>query len=347
MLILLTGANGFIAAHCIFALVHAGHTVRGTVRTPQKATATRAALQAAGLPQHQLDHNLEIVIVPDLTNPTHFTPAIMAGCEAVLHLASAFTYEAQPGQFEEKLLRPAVQGTTVLCEAAHQTKTVRRVVIVSSFAAVYDAAKGPQPGKVYTDADWSPLGFEEGRDTRDVAVAYRASKVLAEKAAWEFVAIHSADFQLVTLCPGMVFGRMIHPIESLDELNASNRIVWGVVKGGTEIPPTKAPVWVDVEDLADACLRALTLDSPCLATHQRFLVTQGAYDTQEIADIVRELVPQSRSRIAIGTPGKRIRDSHYGCDARKIQQVLGVRFRGLRESIIPLVEQLYAMEKDC
>lgn len=47
----------------------------------------------------------------------------------------------------------------------------------------------------------------------------------------------------MTLCPGMVFGRMIHPISSLSQLNASNQIVWQVLSAGNQkqIPPTKAP----------------------------------------------------------------------------------------------------------
>ena len=72
-------------------------------------------------------------------------------------------------------------------------------------------------------------------------MAYRASKVLAERTAWTYIKENEVDFQLVTLCPGMVIGKMIHPISSLEYLNASNRIVWDVAKGGSEIPPTKAP----------------------------------------------------------------------------------------------------------
>jgi hypothetical protein len=41
----------------------------------------------------------------------------------------------------------------------------------------------------------------------------------------------------------MVFGKMIHPISSLSQLNASNQIVWSVLSAGRDgdIPPTKAP----------------------------------------------------------------------------------------------------------
>lgn len=86
--------------------------------------------------------------------------------------------------------------------------------------------------------------FERGSYSNlNQPVAYRASKVVAERAAWDYVRDHQVNYQLVTLCPGMVFGKMIHPISSLSQLNASNQIVWGVLNAGRdgEIPPTKAP----------------------------------------------------------------------------------------------------------
>lgn len=82
-----------------------------------------------------------------------------------------------------------------------------------------------------------------------------------------------------------------------------------------------------------------------LSSHERFLVTAGAYDTQEIADVVQAGLPETRDRIPVGDPGKRIRSTHYSCDSSKVQRVLGVEFKGLAESLIPLARQLYAMEQ--
>ena len=161
--ILVTGANGFIAAHCIARLLQSNLLVRGTVRSAAKAEATRAALISAGIDVT----NLELVAVPDLMDAGEMA-SVMVDCDAVLHLASAFTYDAKPGEFEEKLLLPAVRGTTAVCEAAAEHKCVKKMVIMSSFAPVYDAAKGLQPGKVYTEEDWSPLSYEEGRDATTV-----------------------------------------------------------------------------------------------------------------------------------------------------------------------------------
>ncbi|KAJ5602226.1 hypothetical protein N7510_011760 [Penicillium lagena] len=338
-LVLVTGGNGFIAAHCLATLLRSQYRVRATVRSTDKAKETRKALSAAGTENLS---NLELVVVPDPNDLKAFSNAVR-DCQAILHLASAFTYDARPGEFEEKLMAPALKGTQTVCEAAKQHSSVRRLVIMSSFASVYDASLGLQPGRVYTEKDWSPLSYEDGVNAPAVPVAYRASKVVAERAAWDYVREHPVQYQLVALCPGMVFGRMIHPIESLSQLNASNQIVWQVLSAGKdgELPPTKAPVWVDVEDLAETCLKALTFSA---SGHERFLITQASYDTQEIGDIIRARLPQSHQRIPVGDPGKRIADTHYSCDSAKAQMILGVNLRPLEASIVPLAHQLYALE---
>ncbi|KAL4954389.1 major facilitator superfamily domain-containing protein [Aspergillus filifer] len=345
MLILITGANGFIATHCMALILRTTpHHIRATVRSASKETATLSALHTlAGIPPSKTSTHLELLVIPDPTDETQFTPAV-TGVDAILHLASAFNYDARPGEFEEKLLLPAIRGTETVCRVAASAKSVKRVVVMSSFAAVYDAAKGAQPGKVYTEEDWSPLSYEEGRDAGAVPIAYRASKVLAERSAWDFAAAHGGNIQytLVTLCPGMVFGRMIQPLDSLASVNASNQIVWDVLRAD-EVPVTKAPVWIDVEDLALVSLRAITAALP--NGHERFLVTEGPYDTQEIADIVREGLPEFCDRVPVGNPGQRVRDTHYGCDSSKVKSMLGVEFKGLRESVLPLARQLFDLEK--
>jgi nucleoside-diphosphate-sugar epimerase len=157
-LILVTGGNGFIAAHCIATLLRSGHRVRATVRSTEKADATRKALENARV---QNLESLELVVVVDPTDLEALSPTLER-CQSVLHLASAFNYDARPGEFEEKLMIPAVKGTQVVCQAAEQHSSIRRVVIMSSFASVYDASLGLQPGRVYTKEDWAPLTYEDG-----------------------------------------------------------------------------------------------------------------------------------------------------------------------------------------
>jgi nucleoside-diphosphate-sugar epimerase len=228
--ILVTGANGFIAAHCVAALLSSGFTVVGTIRSETKANAV--------LKSHSNHPSLSLVIVPDVTLPGCFDAAI-SGCDAVLHLAAPFGYYYK--DFETELLIPSINGTLRICEAAQKEERVKRVILTSSFASVYDASKGLDPGKIYTEADWCPLTYEDGKNAAATPIAYRASKVLAEKTAWEFLEKNKVTWDLVTLCPGMVFGSLLPgTITSLKDLNASNNIVWGLFD--TEnIPDTKAP----------------------------------------------------------------------------------------------------------
>jgi uncharacterized protein YbjT (DUF2867 family) len=59
-LILVSGANGFIAAHVIHVLLEKGYRVRGTVRSAAKIPHLQKVFGGYG-------DKLEIVVVPDIT----------------------------------------------------------------------------------------------------------------------------------------------------------------------------------------------------------------------------------------------------------------------------------------
>ncbi len=95
----------------------------------------------------------------------------------------------------------------------------------------------------------------------------------------------------------MVFGP-IHPkIQTLDTLNTSNQRIRDMMVGKSqdEIPAAGVYVWVDVRDLAVAHVRAAERPS---AAGKRFFVTAGYYSNREIADILREQLPDATSKIA-------------------------------------------------
>ena len=173
-LVLITGGNGFIAAHCIANLLQSDYLVRAAVRSEEKAELTRKALETAGI---QNLSRLQLVVVPDPTNIDSLV-GVLDGCQAVLHLASAFSYDAKPGEFEEALMMPALRGTKAICEAANRQSTIRRLIIMSSFASVYDASKGLQPGRVYTEEDWCPLTYEDGVNAEAVVCSRPSSKII-------------------------------------------------------------------------------------------------------------------------------------------------------------------------
>ena len=126
--------------------------------------------------------------------------------------------------------------------------------------------------------DWNPLTYDDGVNAPEEAVAYRASKVSAARAAWEFLKLRQPAFDLVSLYPGIVFRAFLltgRP-RSITDLNTSNKIVWNTISAGESnpVPPTRAPVWVDVRDVADALVKALATRE---AGGGRMMVAAGVY----------------------------------------------------------------------
>jgi nucleoside-diphosphate-sugar epimerase len=337
--VIVTGANGFIAQHCVAALLRQGYAVVGTVRSEDKATVVRAT--------HSYVPRLSVVVVEDITS-TEALVATLAhfAATAILHLAAPFTYDT--AEYERDLMLPAVGGAMAMLQAAAEMPSVRRFVQTNSFAGIYDFNAGPQPGKTYTSRDWSPLTYDDGVNAPNAPVAYRASKAAAERAARDWHQQHNPHFDLVSLCPVMVFGAFLPGAEpaALAELNTSNGLVWAVISAGNAaaVPPTRGPVWVDVRDVAEAHVRSLVVPE---AAGGRFLLAAGVYCNQEIADLSRDRLPLKlvASRVPLGEPGQRKAHTHFGVCAREAEDVLGMRWRTLGDCLEGLVPQLYEIEE--
>lgn len=141
--------------------------------------------------------------------------------DAVEHTASPFHFNASD---PNELITPAVAGTTsVLASAAAYGKSVKRVVVLSSCAAVIDPSSGPS---TFNEDNWNQGSIDavekEGRNAPN-AEKYRASKTLAEKAAWAFYEKKKAslNWDLVVLNPPFVFGPVLHSVDSSSALNTS------------------------------------------------------------------------------------------------------------------------------
>ncbi|KAL7951754.1 hypothetical protein V8C42DRAFT_305114 [Trichoderma barbatum] len=336
-LVAVTGANGFIAQHCVAALLEEGYRVVGTVRSAAKVEAVKDS--------HKRHPALDVVVIEDITNALSYLDVLgPLSPAAVLHLAAPFHYNAT--NFEREMMIPAVQGSTAILEAAAQIKSIRRIIQTNSFASIYDASAGPSPGKIYTAQDWSPLTYEDGAQADNAPTAYRASKTAAEKAAWKFMESRALGFDLVSLCPGMVFGPFLPEAkpQTIAGVNTSNLLVWAAVSAGRDsaLPPTRGPVWVDVRDVADAHVKALRVVE---AGGGRYLLASGIYCNQELADVSRRMFPKHGDRIPIGEPGKRESHTHFGVSTAETDKVLGIKWRNLEHTLSSTVEQLFEIER--
>ena len=221
-------------------------SVRAVVRSGSKVTSVTtdfSEYENAGL--------LDFAIVPDITAPHAFDSALNSPSkpfDTVIHTASPFHYRAVSSNRE--FLDPAIKGTIQILEAIKAVAPdVRRVVMTSSFAAVADLANMSSIGpKVHTDEDWNPITWTQALDESNRNVAYHASKKFAEEAAWTFVRERKVNFDLVTMCPPMVYGPLQHSLKSLKDLNESNARIYNLFmnsKEDAELPPNGLYLYTD------------------------------------------------------------------------------------------------------
>ena len=186
MRVYVTGASGFVGRHVVDALRGRGAEVR--------------------------DERVDLLDAPALER-------VMDGCEAVVHVAALYSYEAP----EEALRRVNVDGTRSVLEAAARAG-VRRLVHTSTAGTC-----GPVRGRRATEADAMPA-WEQ-------SVPYKRTKLAAERLA---------------LIAGAVVVNPTAPMGAGDERpTPTGRMVAGVARRRVRgyLPGTGLNV-VDVRDVA-------------------------------------------------------------------------------------------------
>lgn len=261
-LVLVTGATGYIAGHCIRELMEHGYRVRGTVRSLADASKTEHLRRMASA----LGGSLELVEA-NLSSDAGWREAV-AGCTYVQHVASPFPPEVPKD--ENELIRPAVDGALRVLKASAASDTVKRVVMTSSVAAV---AMGHDDGgqRVRTEADWS---------NPDKCDPYPKSKTLAERAAWDYVKSLPPDrkLELAVINPGFVLG----PLLNADQGTSGELIRKLMVRDMPACPEIGfAPV--DVRDVATA--HRLAMERP-EAAGNRYICAGDHIWVQDMAKIL-------------------------------------------------------------
>ncbi|OAP59805.1 hypothetical protein AYL99_04807 [Fonsecaea erecta] len=323
MKVLLTGGSGFLAVHCLDALLKRGHNVVVTVRSDEKGHYLQELFK--GKP-------VSYTIVRDIAVDGAFDEAVKADppFEAVVHTASPFHFNVTDNKRD--LLDPAINGTRGILKAIHQSaRSVKHVVITSSFAALSNYRNPPA---VYNEEIWNDMTMEEALAAPNPQAAYRASKKFAEKAAWDFVETEKPSFTLTTLCPPMIYGPVLHQVKSLDELNTSSQRILNLYRGTPRAGPVGSPVHVDVRDLALAHVLAIERAE---AANQRFFVVAQAASEKQLREIMEEAFPEIKGNLR-----DEVTDTlpPWGIDNSKSVNVLGITYRPIKETIVDAVNSL-------
>ena len=259
--VLVTGGSGFLGAHTIAQLLGSSYEVRTTVRSTARADDVRAMLGRAGADG---DRSLSFHLA-DLSRDDGWTDAV-AGCRYVLHIAAPVR---RRGADEDDPIGIARAGTLRVLRAAREAR-VSRVVMTSSFAAV--GYRGPGRGQSFDESDWTD-------PDADVPVHVK-SKVLAERAAWDFIADGGGGPELSVINPASIFGPVLGR-EATAAVNMIERLLAGVMP----VTPKLYYSVVDVRDVADLHLRAMTHPN---GAGERFIASSGdPLSLHEIALILR------------------------------------------------------------
>ncbi|MEZ2416525.1 SDR family oxidoreductase [Luteibacter sp. RCC_6_2] len=259
--VLVTGGTGFIAQHCILALLNHGYRVRTTVRSLAREVEVRENLKTGGVePGDRLSF-----VTADLGADQGWAEAA-ADCVYVMHGASPTPTGAQTS--EEEWIRPAVDGNLRVLRAARKAG-VRRVVLTSAFGAIC-AGHGPMK-RPFNETDWSDL-------TSKHVWPYQKSKTLSERAAWDFIAREGQGMELAAVNPVAVLGPALGA-----DYSHSIRLIKNLMDGQPGNPRINSG-FVDVRDVADLHLRAMTHDA---AKGERFLAIAG--ESMWLADVAKVL----------------------------------------------------------
>ncbi len=266
--ILVTGASGYIANWIVKLLLEQGCTVHGTVRNPDKQASVEPLQNIAkSAPQGTLK-----IFKADLLDEGSFDEA-MQGCELVMHTASPFVVKGFKDA-QEALIKPAVQGTRNVLEAANRMESVKRVVLTSSVAAIFgdNADLHDNPRGCFTEEDWNQSSNEHHQP-------YSFSKKLAEQEAWS---INKAQnrWRLVVVNPGMVGGPALTRSSQSTSIDTLRGLGNGRLWPG--VPDLRLP-WVDVRDVAQAHLEAGFRPD----AEGRHIITNGSPSLIEIAQILK------------------------------------------------------------
>jgi len=272
--VLVTGGTGFVGIHAIFQLLQKGYQVKTTLRSLKRKDDIIAMLLAGGI--SSFEHL--VFIEADLTKDDNWDEAVK-DCTYVLHIASPI-FLARPKGANE-MIRPAVDGTLRVLKAARDAG-VKRVVMTSNFGAVGYSHK--EPKIPITEAEWTDPN-EKGLSS------YNKSKVMAERAAWDFMQREGGNLELSVINPVGIFGPALGP-----DLSSGFELVKNLIDGTMKAIPNLTLNAIDVRDVADLHIRAMTNPN---AKGQRFLALAGGkISLPEIAKLLKEKMPPIAGKVS-------------------------------------------------
>eukprot|EP00537_Pseudo-nitzschia_pungens_P013502 CAMPEP_0172390480 /NCGR_PEP_ID=MMETSP1061-20121228/7120_1 /TAXON_ID=37318 /ORGANISM="Pseudo-nitzschia pungens, Strain cf. pungens" /LENGTH=406 /DNA_ID=CAMNT_0013120871 /DNA_START=255 /DNA_END=1475 /DNA_ORIENTATION=+ len=264
-MVTITGLDGFLGPHVGLEFLKSGnYRVRATVRKNYSDKDKMNAIKEAYGEHYQ---DLDIVEA-ELLDEDSMMQAI-DGSTYVAHLASPYYLD---NKTRDELVGPAVQGTLSALKACTNSG-VERCVFTSSYACIRWTGVEDTP-RVYDESVWSNPDRPGGMSD------YAVSKLLAEKAAWDYQKEHP-ELEVVSICPTLLLGPGIGRPNVVSE-----EFLKGILEDWKPSIKCASNYYSDVRDVATAHFRAIEAPG---AANQRILVHSDAVSKEEIRYILEVL----------------------------------------------------------
>lgn len=262
-LVLMTSASGFIATHIIKQLQEGNYKVRGVVPNLEDEEKIKHLHNLCPEAETKLE-----LIQADTTKEGAWEEPIK-DVQYVIHVISPFP--KNNSKDDNELVQPAVDETLAVLKACVAAKSVKRVLMTSSTAAVLSHSDAGGEAKVYNEDDWSdPTKLDP----------YGKCKTLAEKAAWEYVKELSDEekIELTVINPSYVMGPVLPGTRCF-----SSEVVKVLLERDIPVVPKLNFSIVDVRDVAAAHVKAMTMEE---AAGKRFIVNSCDMWMKDIAQVL-------------------------------------------------------------
>lgn len=214
MLIAVTGGTGYVGAHCVRALLEAGHRVRLLVAPDAEGAPVLARLAEIG----------EVETISGDIRQTSTVDALLNGCHGVLHGAGVVGTDKRRSKLMWEVNAHAAE--TVLTRAV--SGGLDPVVLVSSYSALFP----PPNGVIGPNTPTAP-----GRSP------YAQTKAYADRVARR---LQDQGAPVVITYPSSVVGPAFHTAAGVTERGWAPMVRWAVaprLRGGMQM--------IDVRDVAD------------------------------------------------------------------------------------------------
>ncbi len=260
--VFVSGGSGYIALHCIAALIKKGFSVKTSVRSLERKKEIIDSLHSVV----DCSNKLEFCKL-DLLKDDGWDDALQ-DCKYVLHTASPVSLLLSNNP--EDLIRPAVDGLERCLKSAIKNK-VKRFIMTSSFSAVGAGSKI----KELDDTNWTDLKSPN-------ISPYDISKTKAEMFLWDYVdnLEDSKKIEVCSINPVIVIGPSLS-----NDIGVSNTVVKKLLDGSTPMTPKFGINLVDVKDVADIHIEAMLNKN---ASGKRFLLSSETMWFSEVSKILRD-----------------------------------------------------------